>query len=62
MKNTAAVLGVHSGGGGASHSGRMSAEYTLAQAFRQMQGKSVEGLRCYFAYNSEVLVEILIYA
>ena len=58
MKNTAAVLGVHSGGGGVSHSGRMSAEYTLAQAFGQMQGKSVEGLRCYFASNQELLVEI----
>ena len=62
MKNTAAVLGVHSGGGGASHSGRMSAEYTLAQAFRQMQGKSVEGLRCYFASNVELLLEISNYA
>ena len=62
MKNTAAVLGVHSGGGGASHSGRMSAEYTLAQAFGQMQGKSVEGLRGYFASKTELLVEILIYA
>ncbi len=58
MKNTAAALGVRSGGGGLSHSGRMSAEYTLTQAFEQIQGKSVEGLRCYFICNRELLVEI----
>jgi len=42
---TAAALGVRSGGGGVSHSGRMSAINTLAQVFRQMQENSVEGLR-----------------
>jgi hypothetical protein len=55
---TAAALGVRSGGGGVSHSGRMSAEHTLAQVFRQMQGLSVEGLRLYFAVKIELLVEI----
>ena len=57
-KMTAAVLGVHSGGGGVSHSGRMSAEYTLPQVFVRIQVYSVEGLRLYFAMKLEFLVEI----
>ena len=48
------MLGVRSGGGGVSHSGRMSADYNLAQAFRQMQLKSVEGLR--FDFMEKVIL------
>ena len=38
----AAALGVRSGGGGVSHSGRMSAEYTVTRGFWQKQGISVD--------------------
>ena len=62
MKNTAAVLGVHSGGGGVSHSGRMSAEYTLAQAFGQIQGNLSKACAVIFAVKPELLVEISKYA
>jgi len=52
---TAAALGVRSGGGGVSHSGRMSAEHTLAQVFRQMQGVSVEGLLLLFCSKNRII-------
>lgn len=63
---TAAALGVRSGGGGVSHSGRMSAIHTLAQAIRQLQGNSVEGLRLIlrkeanFGWKSKIYRDIII--
>ena len=51
-------MGVRSGGGGLSHSGRMTAEYTLAQGFRQMQVQSVEGFGLSFQLKCKIWVEI----